>query len=409
MKAAWTALLRTALTGKDEPWPVSKWRTRFVYASYAAAFLLGLSAQKFVADMPDYPRHEMSVVIAFCSVFPLAFVLTRPLVAWRLAWWFALLMAPMNAVGSQMPWPWNPVQIIVLLVVLFGVAFRHEAGVVAWIGGLTGLLVLVFVDSGNIGGVLLVVAVLLVLGHQIGLRVRAQRKLAVEEERSELEHARRAVLEERTRIARELHDVVAHHLSLITIRAQSAPYRLPGMQDDTKAEFGELENAAREALTEMRRLLGVLRNSEDQGQRAPQPGLDRLDDLLGTARDAGVQIDSYVNLAEAGGPERRALPAGVSLTGYRIVQEALSNASRHAPGQPVRLAVTATAGAVTILVQNRLLDDGAGSTGASGHGLVGMRERVAMLGGELTAQPEDGHWLVRADLPTQGQQAELGE
>jgi signal transduction histidine kinase len=160
----------------------------------------------------------------------------------------------------------------------------------------------------------------------LGSRRRAQQALADQAERTELEQARRAVLEERARIARELHDVVAHHMSLIAVRAETAPYRLAGLPESVREEFGSLSGAAREALADMRRLLGVLRHDQP-AERAPQPQLADLPVLVETARQAGVPVE----LSAA--PALDEVPAGVGVCAYRIVQESLSNASGHLTGR----------------------------------------------------------------------------
>jgi signal transduction histidine kinase len=229
----------------------------------------------------------------------------------------------------------------------------------------------------------------------IGSRLRAQRALATQTERAEDERARRAVLEERARIARELHDVVAHHMSLIAVRAETAPYRLVGLSELAQAEFGSLSEVAREALAEMRRLLGVLRHDQPAAL-APQPQLADLPALIDAARQAGVSVE--LSAPPAPGP----VPSGVGVCAYRIVQESLSNASQHAPGAAVSVSVGHDSGAVLLRVAN----GPGGSAGPSGndhgpgHGLTGMRERVALLGGSLSAEPSpDGGFVVSAVLP----------
>src|SRR6185312_986750 len=164
-------------------------------------------------------------------------------------------------------------------------------------------------------------------------------------ERTEAERARRAVLEERTRIARELHDVVAHHMSLIAVRAETAPYRITGLPEPARAEFGALSEEAREALVEMRRLLGVLRHDQPAAL-ALQPQLADLPALVDTVRRAGVSVELSVPLAL--GP----VPSGVGVCAYRIVQESLSNASQHAPGAAVTVSVGHDSGAVLLRVAN---------------------------------------------------------
>jgi signal transduction histidine kinase len=229
----------------------------------------------------------------------------------------------------------------------------------------------------------------------VGSRLRAQRALAAESERAEDERARRAVLEERTRIARELHDVVAHHMSLVAVRAETAPYRLADLPESARAEFGSLSEVAREALAEMRRLLGVLRHDQP-ADLAPQPELGHLASLIDTARQAGLSVDLSVPAA------LEHVPSGVGVCAYRIVQESLSNASQHAPGAAVTVSVGHGQGAVTLRVAN-----GPGAAAGPpvtehgpGHGLTGMRERVALLGGSLSAGPSpDGGFVVSAMLP----------
>ncbi len=203
------------------------------------------------------------------------------------------------------------------------------------------------------------------------------------------------MLEERARIARELHDVVAHHLSLIAVQAETAPYRLSGVPEPVRAEFASLSGAAREALTEMRKLLGVLR-SDHPAERGPQPRLADLPELAAAARRAGVKVE--LSLPAAGGQ----VPPGVGVCAYRIVQEALSNAGRHAPGAAVTVTVDQDGNAVRLRVANGPGTPAGPSTDGQrpGHGLTGMRERVALLGGSLTAgQAPGGGFAVSAVLP----------
>lgn len=223
---------------------------------------------------------------------------------------------------------------------------------------------------------------------------RARHALVAQSELTEEERARRAVLEERARIARELHDVVAHHLSLIAVQTETAPYRL-GTLEAALSEFSSISEQAREALTDMRRLLGVLRN-EAPVERSPQPRLDDLPGLIEGSRRAGIAVDLSM---PAGGCR---VPSGVGLCAYRIVQEALSNASRHASGAPVSVAVEQEGAVLRLLVNNGPAPGSPAEPGSrrTGHGLVGMRERVALLGGSLTAGPSpDGGFSVVALLP----------
>jgi signal transduction histidine kinase len=208
-----------------------------------------------------------------------------------------------------------------------------------------------------------------------------------------LEYAARG---ERARIARELHDVVAHHISMIAVQAETARLTTPGMPTEGARRFSAIGDTARTALTEMRRLLGVLR--EDGGpaepSRAPQPGLEQLNELIDEARTATV---GGTRLIVAG--HVQPLDPGVQLTVYRIVQEALTNARRHAPGAAVDVELHFHPDRLLL----RVRDNGPGApatAGPGGHGLLGMRERAAVVGGELWAGPAPGSgFLIEAALP----------
>jgi signal transduction histidine kinase len=217
------------------------------------------------------------------------------------------------------------------------------------------------------------------------------------------EQAGTAILSERAHIARELHDVVAHHMSMLALRADSAPYRFPALSDDVRAEFAALNATAREGLTEMRRLLGVLRADDESAATAPQPTLRDIRDLVEGLRAAGtdISLSMYVVADE--------LPTALGLSAYRIAQEALSNAIRHAPGSAVRVEVLTTDSALHIDIGNAAGTEASAASAVSAqqgdeprarHGLLGMRERVNMLGGRLSAGPrQEGGFRVLAVLP----------
>ena len=204
--------------------------------------------------------------------------------------------------------------------------------------------------------------------------------------------AEQAAMGERARIARELHDVVAHHISMIVVEADTARLATPGMPADGERHLLSIRSTARDAMDELRRVLGVLR--DDAGGRpehAPQPGLDDLDALLDAAREAGTEV----RLVVCGAPVP--LATGVDLAAYRIVQEALTNARRHAPGARVQVELDYGEDAMRL----RVRDDGPGPSGGDGgHGLIGMRERAAAVGGTLRTGPADGGgFAVEAELP----------
>jgi signal transduction histidine kinase len=325
---------------------------------------------------------------------PISLVATRPLLAWRIAVLGAVVTAAFIKIDQKTPWPWQPVQIMSYPLILAVVAIRHRRGVVIWTGVTAFVLVISYVDEPNVAGLLLLVLAILVIGDQVRRRREVQRALAEEEERSELAQARRAVAEERNRIAREMHDVVAHHMSLIAVRAETAVYRIEGVPPAVAEELQAIAGSSREALTEMRRLLGVLRD-DSVALTEPQPTLDELSGLVREAREAGVQVEFSPLPATP-------VPPGVGLAAFRIVQEALSNARRHATGAPVTIAIRKHGSDLVVFVRNEPTG-GPPAPEGKGHGLLGMRERAAAVGGTLQAGPApDGAYVVVATLPLNG-------
>jgi len=236
------------------------------------------------------------------------------------------------------------------------------------------------------------------VGAYVGTRVAyidALRARAEQLTREQDLLARQAVADERVRIARELHDVVAHNLSLITVQAGALQTQV-GANSPARATADVIARTGRQAMDEMRRMLGVLRlgDAADIAGRAPQPGIADIDALVEETRRAGVDVVLRMDDVPA------ALPPGVDLSAYRIVQEALTNVLRHAGPAHCTVDVRRADGAL----QLRITDDGrgapAGAPGSRGHGLVGMRERVALFGGELFAGPvPGGGFAVQATLP----------
>ncbi|MEW1610804.1 sensor histidine kinase [Streptomyces sp. NPDC088744] len=237
----------------------------------------------------------------------------------------------------------------------------------------------------------------MVLGNALRSLRLARQDLVDQVELTADERARRTLLEERHRIARELHDVVAHHMSVISIQAQVAPHLVEDPSDALKENLTGIRENALEALAELRRVLGVLRSEEAPAQSArhtPQPGLDRLGGLIASLRSAGLAIA----LSTSGEP--RPLPPGVELSAYRIVQEALSNVMRHAPGASARVEIGHRAAGLSVRITNTAALRPAPPSHGVRHGLLGMRERTTMLGGDLATGPTpDGGWEVTALLP----------
>jgi signal transduction histidine kinase len=222
-----------------------------------------------------------------------------------------------------------------------------------------------------------------------GVFVHARRQAATMAARSAAleRQAEQATAVERARIAREMHDIVAHHLSVIVLQAAGA--RASGRPAEATLE--KIEDSARQALTETRRLLGVLRDPGEETRLAPQPGIGDLDALAASVQAAGLPVRLVID-GDA------ALPATVDVSVYRIVQEALTNVLKHAG--PARVDVTIDCGQDAVTIE--VADDGTAEPGrqAGGHGLAGMRERAAVFGGELAAGPRPGGgYAVRARLP----------
>jgi signal transduction histidine kinase len=266
-------------------------------------------------------------------------------------------------------------------------------------------------EAGGLGGVLIAIfqtvpfALAWVLGDSI--RTRRAYLAQLEERAARLEKEREAqakvaVAAERARIARELHDVVAHNVSVMVVQADGAAYVMDTAPDQARKALETISGTGRQALAEMRRLLGVLRTGEHQegGEYVPQPDVEQLDDLIEQCRTSGLPVDFKVE----GTP--RPLPSGVELTAYRIVQEALTNTRKHGgpnAGASVRLVYFDDG--LGLLVE----DDGKGAphelyeeggADGQGHGLIGMRERVGMVGGTLDAGPRPGGgFRISALLP----------
>ncbi|MFF5782351.1 sensor histidine kinase [Streptomyces virginiae] len=233
--------------------------------------------------------------------------------------------------------------------------------------------------------------------------VDAIRERAERAERTRDEEARRRVAEERLRIARDLHDVVAHHIALVNVQAGVAAHVMDRRPDQAKEALAHVRDASRSALNELRATVGLLRQSGDpEAPTEPAPGLGVLDELVDTFRHAGLPVEVIVQLEDvAAGP----LPAAVDLAAYRVIQEALTNVRKHAgPGAKAEVSVVRVGPSVEVTV----LDDGGESADPApepgdpggGHGLLGMRERTGALGGTCFAGPRfGGGYRVHAILP----------
>ncbi len=328
---------------------------------------------------------------------PVSLLMTLPL-AWRRRAPLAVVaivmtaLAPQTLLDSSVQPPQTP--FLALVVAVYSVAAYTDRPR-ALLGGAISLAVILLSEPGDF-----IVAGPLYTGVWLAGRLfRDRQRLAAALqsrtealEREQKETARLAIAEERARIARELHDVVAHSVSVMVVQAGAERLALDQAQESTRETLISIERTGRQALAEMRRLLGMLRKDDAELALAPLPSLDHLDSLVAHVREAGLPVELHVE------GSRKTLPAGVDISAYRIVQEALTNALRHAGPARARVVVRYGEGEVEVEVS----DDGRGSqqTNANGHGLVGMRERVALYGGELnTGLGEEGGYAVRARLP----------
>lgn len=246
-----------------------------------------------------------------------------------------------------------------------------------------------------VSGGLMVAAVVVQQWQHLRVELAAERTVSAEEQ------SRRRLAEERTRIARELHDVVAHGMSVVVVQATTAVYRHPGLSPELAKEFEDIAANSRRAMTEMRTMLGSLRNTSPGRELGPQPSLADLPQLLASIRSAGVNVPE----PEVSGVEGREIGEVIALTAYRIVQEALSNVVRHAPGSTVDVAIRIVGDRLTLSITNSRSDVGAVMAqldrgGHVGQGLIGMRERASIVGGEVTCAPtRGGGFAVKATLP----------
>jgi signal transduction histidine kinase len=399
------ALLRV-LVGRDEaPAWRSAARRRSAYAVAAVGWVLLAGSAIAVATLaalrhPPSPNGSaapgalgwLAVELAVSAVLLLA--PRYPLLAWRLAYLgavFAPLIPGQNRVDTGL---------YVLLTITFVVAsLRNGLRPSLVMAALMLLPVWLWTGPDWVYPIRLTVGLVILTAalYAVGRWSGDRRALAAQTRQTTQQRERNAVLEERARIAREMHDVVAHRMSMIAVQAETAPYRITGLPGNAQAEFAALSQSAREALTEMRGLLGVLRSADGEAELVPQPQLGDVPELVAAARRAGAEV----TLAMPDNSKR--LPATVGLTAYRIVQESLSNAGRHAPGARISVVVREEPRYVRIDIKNEPPAAGQRRTDGTGHGLAGMRERVALIGGQLHAGPEaDGGFAVRAVLPAGG-------
>ncbi|WP_427921632.1 sensor histidine kinase [Streptomyces sp. cg40] len=413
--------------------PGHRWLRHLTYVLVSLA-ALGLSLAGTDEMLSEYKLGVVQGLLAgFAQGVALVLALRRPVPAWALsltatAFTALTVRAAMDPLPTMNPlpgttpgpdWPWNTTEVVVQAAVLLLVALRVPTRKA--LAALAATALTTFVIQGLVGAqhysstgmvAVAVCAVAVLIGTALRGRSEARTQLVEQVTITAEERNRRTLLEERSRIARELHDVVAHHMSVISIQAQVAPLLVENPSEELRENLDGIRQNALEALAELRRVLGVLRSENPEypddpyalpapgtgaAPDAPQPTLDRLDALIENTRAAGLDVRGDVR------GEVRPLAPGVELSAYRIVQEALSNALRHAPGSTVAVEVAHDPDGLRLFVTNSRPQQAAPPSPGAGHGLLGMRERAAMLGGHLTAtRTFQGGFAVVAFLPRDG-------
>ncbi|GAA0957260.1 sensor histidine kinase [Actinocorallia libanotica] len=379
-----------------------RFRASWVYAP-VTGLLLALAALYEVGDA-DHDLFSVPAGFALAATVPMVWrkEVLRPVAAIVLSATAAALLSGQALLITTL------LSALWVLYLLAQQLPRASAGLLACCAlAVIGVVYLAGEGLDNVPWPAVVVAVVGAIGLGDARRTVADTEAEAREQNTEtlvrLDAAQReqAIMRERARIARELHDVVAHSVSMIAVQAETAPYTMSELSDEAKRGYSEIAHTAREALVEMRRLLGVLRSdAAAETEVTPQPRLDRLNELIDQHRSAG----GAAGLAVRG--EEHPLSATLELSAYRIVQEALTNVRRHAPGAPVQIELVYQPDRLRVRVHNQPPDltrtrvDGFPAPATGGHGLIGMQERAAMLGGRLQAGPSaDGGFDVEAELP----------
>jgi signal transduction histidine kinase len=375
---------------------VYRGRVRAPLRRHAADVLLAVLAVLAVAEAvfdPTQRPRALTVPFALAWSLPLLFRRRFPLGA-PIAVFAVLALEAVVVTGNVV----TSAQITGFMVLAaFAAAGAHpelRSALVGALVGYAGIVVILVADTTRLASALSVTGVSAVSWAVArAFTERDRRAVDLEERADALERAHAAaVAGERATIARELHDVIAHSVSVMTVQAGAARVLLD--EDPTRARESlvAVEETGRQALGEMRRLLGILRGDEHGARLEPQPRIADVDALVEQVRAAGLPVDLVVQ------GEPKPLPPGVDLAAYRVVQEALTNVLKHAGAARARVAITFAEGALELTVWN---DGNLGGNGRVGHGLVGMRERVALYGGTFDARPRsEGGYLVRASLPT---------
>ncbi|GAA3935365.1 two-component sensor histidine kinase [Amorphoplanes auranticolor] len=393
--------------------PVLTWLLPWLIAGFLAFTLLPLNVTLAVTEFDVLPL--LAFVAGIAQSAALVLILLRPRVATALQFVAVAVFAVAIPPDSGSTWPLTVSGLFTLVahIALVAAWAGRRMALVTWSASVLLLTVVALLDprgrtltDGLTMMILYPILSTLALGAVLMTRgwQEVRRELADARRDVEVEQSQRAVAEERTRIARELHDVVAHSMSVIHMQATSASYRIKDLDPESKAEFARIAAGARATMREMRQLLAVLRDESADPELTPVPGLGRLPELVESAGRAGVPVE----LREAEAVREAVLPESVALTAYRIVQESLSNVIRHAPGARTTIGLDLDELDLVLSVENDASAQPAQpmeAPGRAGHGLPGMRERVRLVGGSLQAGPRaEGGYRVLATLPIGGQE-----
>lgn len=383
---------------------------------FARVMVFAAAVALFCVQVPlAVDVHGISVGVSM--VLGLAHVAAAPL-----ALWFARQAAVLSIAASSLLmltvvgsgegiWPWGVAPMITQVLVIGVLAFVATGPVTAMtlVGSVTASSAIAAAADpdrpiGSSWGNVMLFAGIATMAAALGAVLRQATDIGVdlkrEREKSAEAQAQRMVVEEKSRVARELHDVIAHNMSLITVQARSAPHRLPGLAPEASEEFTQIAARAADALAQMRGVLTVLRTEPGQSGLSPAPSVRQVPDLVASVRGAGQDVALSWEL-----PDDAAVGDDVGASAYRIIQEALSNVRRHAPSTRADLSVTVEGDELVARIDNPLPEQGLGEPTVAGHGLVGMRERAAAVSGRITVGvSEPGHFTVEARLPLRRRQ-----
>lgn len=401
--AAGTAVARAVseLPAARDPLVRHYFSSRINWLFLFAAAVMYAVAWPTLPQIHDLPTYTWPVVAAFEAI-PLAFAWAAPIGAWAVSVVAAQLIGLLVPVAAGWEWGISVPHLIVLLVVTVTAYLRAPISWLPVIWICTSAVLFQVAPPGARGGWVFAATFTVIVVALIRAVVSSRRALAAQNEETQLVEAQKAILTERTRIARDLHDIVAHRMSVVVVMAQTARYRIDDVSDSAAAEFDAIAVAARASLDEVRQLLGVLRTDGD-ASAVPAPGLGDIASLVTATRLTGAAV------AVTDSADHDRIGDAAALVAYRIVQESLANATRHAPGAPIDIRLHGGDDVVAVDVVN------AAPTGAPVHlpgegtGIPGMTERAVALGGVLRAGPtEVGGFHVHAEIPVTAARAPAG-